>query len=101
MDAALVNNWEEMSGTHYNTQPYANVFTSGCCVGGRMRLRFGENGLGKIVTLSRLLSGKRLLWLQADIISLLWAQSVFRNAHGNVPPCQFKVGNLLGSPVTG
>lgn len=28
MDAALVNNWEEMSGTHYNMQQYTNVFIS-------------------------------------------------------------------------
>lgn len=33
-DAALVNNWEEMSGTHYNMQQYTNVFMSWCCVGG-------------------------------------------------------------------
>lgn len=37
MDAALVNNWEEMSETHYNMQLYTNVFMScslseaGCC----------------------------------------------------------------------
>lgn len=28
MDAALVNNWEEMSGTHYNMQQDTNAFTS-------------------------------------------------------------------------
>lgn len=33
------------------------------------------NGLRKIVTLSRLLSGKRLFWLQADIIRLFWAHT--------------------------
>lgn len=36
MDAALVNNWEEMSGTHYNMQPYTNVFMSWYSVGGSM-----------------------------------------------------------------
>lgn len=36
MDAALVNNWEEMSGTHYNMQPYTNVFMSWYSVGGWM-----------------------------------------------------------------
>lgn len=57
VDAALVNNWEEMSGTRYNMQPYTNVFTSWSFVGGRMRLRFEEPASEKTVTLSWLLSG--------------------------------------------
>lgn len=67
VDAALANNWEEMSGTRYNMQPYTNVFTSWCFVGGRMRLEDSrETGPGikknqekkkPPVTLSWLLSG--------------------------------------------
>lgn len=37
VDAALVNNWEEMSGAHYNMQQYTNVFMSWYPVGGRMQ----------------------------------------------------------------
>lgn len=36
MDAALVNNWEEMSETYNNMQQYTNVFMSWYSVGGWM-----------------------------------------------------------------
>lgn len=38
MDAALVNNGKEMSGTHYNMQQYTNVFMSWYSVRGWMLL---------------------------------------------------------------
>lgn len=41
VDAALVNNWEEMSGTHYNMQQYTNVFMSWYSVGGWMLFHTG------------------------------------------------------------
>lgn len=53
------------------------------------------NGLREIVTLSRLLSGKRLFWLQADIIRLFWAQTLFKTFTQTFQSVKLKLESCL------
>lgn len=73
-DAALVNNWEEMSGTHYNMQQYTNVFMSWCCVGGWILFHtdgvMQENSRGSEKSLFRLPQTREVFLFETDIVRL-------------------------------